>query len=74
MSDCFGAGTGCGWCRTYLRRLFEQETQARLKRTEPPTEGEPTAKEYAQARARYVRAGGGTPPAGATPIDESEQE
>ena len=24
LSDCFGAGTGCGWCRTYLRRLFDE--------------------------------------------------
>ena len=23
MSECFGAGTGCGWCRPYLRKLFE---------------------------------------------------
>ena len=24
LSECFGAGTGCGWCRPYLKRLFEQ--------------------------------------------------
>lgn len=24
LSECFGAGTGCGWCRTYLTRLFEE--------------------------------------------------
>src|SRR5262245_30595273 len=36
MSECFGAGTGCGWCRPYLRKLFEaaqhggQATQADL--------------------------------------------
>ena len=23
MSECFGAGTGCGWCRPYLQKLFE---------------------------------------------------
>jgi len=23
MSDCFGAGTGCGWCRKYLGKMFE---------------------------------------------------
>ncbi len=22
LSDCGGAGTGCGWCRRFLKRLF----------------------------------------------------
>ena len=35
LSECFGAGTGCGWCRPFLERLFEQavlggETQRRF--------------------------------------------
>ena len=65
LSECFGAGTGCGWCRTYLKRLFESSTGA--SRASRPT---PRPREYAQARADYVRSGGGTPPPGATPIDE----
>ena len=24
LSNCHGAGTGCGWCRPYLERLFRQ--------------------------------------------------
>ncbi len=24
LSDCYGAGTGCGWCRPFLKRLMEQ--------------------------------------------------
>ena len=24
LSDCYGAGTGCGWCRPFLRKLFEE--------------------------------------------------
>ena len=65
LSDCFGAGTGCGWCRPFLERLFEQavrggQTEADL----------PTPEEYAQMRAKYVREGGGTPPPGATPLPE----
>ena len=23
LSECFGAGTGCGWCRPFLQRLYE---------------------------------------------------
>jgi NAD(P)H-nitrite reductase large subunit len=64
MSECFGAGTGCGWCRPFLLKLWEAAAR----------EGEidaemPTAKDYASQRTTYVRAGGGTPPPGATPIE-----
>jgi bacterioferritin-associated ferredoxin len=24
LSECFGAGTGCGWCRPFLHRLWER--------------------------------------------------
>ena len=24
LSECFGAGTGCGWCRPFLQKLFDQ--------------------------------------------------
>jgi bacterioferritin-associated ferredoxin len=63
LSDCHGAGTGCGWCRPFLEQLFEAaqasgECVADL----------PTAEEYARERSGYVRAGKGTPPPGATPI------
>lgn len=64
LSECFGAGTGCGWCRTYLKRLFEQE---RGRAAGPLVE--PTAEEYARGRTKYVQSGGGTPPPGATPVD-----
>ncbi len=69
LSDCFGAGTGCGWCRGYLRRLFDEQ-QGRAG--EPASD--PTAEEHARGRAKYVRAGGGTPPPGATPIDPPTPE
>lgn len=65
LSECFGAGTGCGWCRPFLARLFDQAAEG--GEIEPD---EPTAEEYARMRANYVRAGHGTPPPGATPIDE----
>jgi bacterioferritin-associated ferredoxin len=24
LSECFGAGTGCGWCRPLLKKLWEK--------------------------------------------------
>lgn len=67
LSECFGAGTGCGWCRPFLKRLFEQAVAGG-----ETTADEPTAAEYARQRARYVRSGGGTPPPGATPLADDE--
>jgi bacterioferritin-associated ferredoxin len=63
LADCHGAGTGCGWCRPFLQRLFEaaksNDVAAEL----------PAAAEYARERGDYVRSGHGTPPSGATPIE-----
>lgn len=64
LSDCYGAGTGCGWCRPFLVKLFE----------EAASNGEmiadiPDAESYAAARGEYVKDGGGTPPPGATPVE-----
>ncbi len=49
LSECFGAGTGCGWCRPFLRRLFD----AAADRGDLPEFGEMTTEEYAQQRAKY---------------------
>jgi bacterioferritin-associated ferredoxin len=66
LADCHGAGTGCGWCRPFLKKLFDSaQDQAQ------PSPDLPTPDEYARERSAYVRAGKGTPPAGATPIDQS---
>jgi NAD(P)H-nitrite reductase large subunit len=67
LSDCFGAGTGCGWCRPFLKKLFEEAVAGG-----ETTEDLPTAAEYARMRSRYVREGGGTPPPGATPVDDDD--
>jgi len=66
LSECFGAGTGCGWCRSYLKRMFEQAVAGGV--TE---EADVSPAEYARQRAGYVRSGGGTPPPGATPIEDA---
>jgi NAD(P)H-nitrite reductase large subunit len=64
LAECFGAGTGCGWCRPFLRRLFDA---ARFRQARADL---PEAAEYARGRTRYVLDGGGVPPPGATPISE----
>jgi NAD(P)H-nitrite reductase large subunit len=53
LSQCGGAGTGCGWCVPFLKRIFEQGQAAA---------GEVSAEEYAAGRAGYIREGKGTPP------------
>ena len=79
MSECFGAGTGCGWCRPFLLRLWEahQAAQGTATATTPSETAAlpdaanvlPDAAAYARERAAYVKAGGGTPPPGATPVE-----
>ena len=64
LSECYGAGTGCGWCRPFLERMF-QAAQADAESAADL----PSPADYARERSQYVRSGGGTPPAGATPID-----
>lgn len=48
LSECGGAGTGCGWCRPFLQRIFENQQKA---------DGDqlPTAEEYQASRAAYIR-------------------
>ncbi|MBA3315387.1 MAG: (2Fe-2S)-binding protein [Planctomycetaceae bacterium] len=64
LTECGGAGTGCGWCVPFLKRLH-QKAQA----GDADVGRETSAGDYAKARAEYIRAGKGTPPPGATPIE-----
>jgi NAD(P)H-nitrite reductase large subunit len=68
MSECFGAGTGCRWCVPFLIKLWE----AAAKKGEVEADLPPAA-DYARERSKYVRAGGGTPPPGATPIEPDDE-
>ncbi len=56
LAECYGAGTGCGWCRPYLRRLYDQITGC----GENPQL--PTQDEYTLQRSAYIQQGKGTPP------------
>lgn len=59
LADCFGAGTGCGWCRPFLQRLFDQAVAGGQIDADLPE-----TRDYAALRAKYIEAGKGTPPAG----------
>jgi bacterioferritin-associated ferredoxin len=61
LADCYGAGTGCGWCRPFLQRLFDAARRNAAAEL-------PSAADYARGRTDYVRHGHGVPPPGATPI------
>lgn len=61
LSECGGAGTGCGWCIPFLKQIH-QHVDADIEMLSP--------EEYAKRRAEYIRAGKGKPPAGATPLPE----
>ena len=47
LSECGGAGTGCGWCVPFLKKLFEAESSSDLSQL--------TADEYAQQRSSYLQ-------------------
>lgn len=66
LSECYGAGTGCGWCRPFLRRLLETsgqddtpppsgsaEVTPKTPQPPPPSSAYPDAASYAAARAQY---------------------
>jgi bacterioferritin-associated ferredoxin len=63
LSECGGAGTGCGWCIPFLKQIFRQGTA-----DVPQDIDELTPEEYAARRADYVKSGKGKPPPGAEPV------
>lgn len=65
VSECGGAGTGCGWCIPFLKKYFSE-----IMRNEADGPAELTPEEYARERGEYVKEGKGTPPPGATPVPE----
>src|SRR5438552_15984273 len=65
LSQCGGAGTGCGWCIPFLKQIFREGGEGGGTELE-----QLTPDEYARRRADYARAGGGTPPPGATPLPD----
>lgn len=68
LSECGGAGTGCGWCVPFLKQYFEESRSGAVA-----ADGLRAA-EYAARRAAYIRAGKGRPAAGAIPLPPAEPE
>jgi bacterioferritin-associated ferredoxin len=60
LSECGGAGTGCGWCIPFLKELFEQSTAGGATALDRLTPAE-----YERLRALYIQEGKGKPPSGA---------
>jgi BFD-like [2Fe-2S] binding domain. len=52
LSECGGAGTGCGWCVPYLKKCFQNYQDGKSVVDE-----QQKAEEYAAARAAYIKAG-----------------
>jgi len=52
ISECLGAGTGCGWCVPYLRSLHAQHEAGEL---EPDLDLTPTT--YAEDRSTFRKTG-----------------
>ena len=65
LSECGGAGTGCGWCIPFLKQIHQQACGEGVTDLETLT-----PEEYERRRAEYIRAGKGTAPSGATPLPE----
>ena len=68
LSECYGAGSGCGWCRSYLKVLYDQLQSAsqlgsnNSAATASTDIGDETAESYAALRQDYLKKGSGTPP------------
>lgn len=74
LSQCFGAGTGCGWCVPFLVNIHEQ-----VMRGEAVASDDISPDEYEQMRARYRKAvaegerSRNTFTAGTTPVTETSR-
>ena len=66
IAECGGAGTGCGWCVSFLKRYFAESQGQAAAGSELNS-----AEDYARQRAAYIKAGHGKPAAGAIPLPDN---
>ena len=59
LSECHGAGTGCGWCRPFLKKLFEasQSTESAAARIAGRQRIRQRPNELRSLRQRHAAAG-----------------
>jgi len=62
LSECGGAGTGCGWCVPYLQKLFRESQQGAGN-----VDDAQTAAEYEAGRTAYLQSGKGIARPGTEP-------
>ncbi len=56
MSNCLGAGTGCGWCIPTLKTICEHASHgSEFHEDRAPDALSQTAGEYSEARQAYVK-------------------
>jgi bacterioferritin-associated ferredoxin len=74
LSECGGAGTGCGWCIPFLRQIFRQNVgRENFTPLELASIDAVTPEVYAALRAEYVKSGKGKPPPGAEPLPPNSE-
>ena len=54
LSECGGAGTGCGWCVSYLKKMFAQMNPT-ASDAEIALKSEPTWEEHRSGRSHYLQ-------------------
>lgn len=72
ISECYGAGTGCGWCVPFIEKMFEHQQAGVACELDLDLSPE----EYRARRKGYLKTTkAGKPPAepGAPPLEEPEQ-
>jgi bacterioferritin-associated ferredoxin len=65
LAECQSAGTGCGWCRAFMRKLVEKQATAPVGPEHIEDwlrEHFPTLENYSHGRQNYIAEGKGTPP------------
>jgi len=80
VSECFGAGTGCGWCIPFLIRLHKEGMEGRIVEADDisPEEYERLRLEYQrevrEGIARRNRYGGAAPPSDDMDFDAGDPD
>src|SRR5258706_9829660 len=54
MSECLGAGTGCGWCIPILKNIYEESKKVRTVEELSIEELPATPEQYAESRKTYL--------------------